>query len=73
VLRGATCALADRRIGLIQLEWNEASRSAAGTDRQPVADYLARHGYRLHRPDAEGRLVEIADPGFGADVFASPA
>ena len=73
VLRGAARALAERRIGLIQLEWNEASWSAVGTDRGPVAEVLAGHGYRLYRPEADGRLVEVADPGFGADVFASPA
>jgi hypothetical protein len=72
VLRGAARALAERRIGLIQLEWNEASWSAAGTDRRPVAELLAGHGYRLYRPDADGRLVAVADPGFGADVFARP-
>ena len=72
VLHGAARALAERRIGLIQLEWNEASRSAVGTDRGPVAELLAGHGYRLYRPDADGLLVEVTDPGFGADVFASP-
>jgi FkbM family methyltransferase len=72
VLHGAARALAERRIGLIQLEWNEASWSAVGTDRRPVAELLAGYGYRLYRPDADGRLVEVADPGFGADVFASP-
>ena len=72
VLHGAARALAERRIGLIQLEWNEASWSAVGTDRRPVAELLAGHGYRLYRPDADGRLVEVAEPGFGTDVFASP-
>jgi len=72
VLRGAARALAEQRIGLIQIEWNEMSVSAIGTDRRPVAELLAGHGYRLYRPDAAGRLVEVADPGFGADVFASP-
>jgi FkbM family methyltransferase len=72
VLHGAARALAERRIGLVQLEWNEASWSAVGTDRGPVAELLAGHGYRLYRPDADGRLVEVADPGFGADVFARP-
>ena len=73
VLRGAARALAERRIGLIQIEWNEASTFAVGTDRGPVAELLAGHGYRLYRPDATGRLVAVTDPGFGADVFASPA
>ena len=73
VLRGCARALADRRIGLIQLEWNEASRFAVGTDRRPVARLLDGYGYRLFRPDQAGRLAPVADHGFGADVFARPA
>jgi FkbM family methyltransferase len=72
VLRGAARALAERRIGLIQLEWNQASTFAVGTDRRPIAELLAGYGYRLFRPDASGQLAPVADPGFGADVFASP-
>ncbi len=73
VLRGCERALADRRIGLIQLEWNEASRLAVGSDRRPVAGLLAGYGYQLCRPDQAGRLCPVTDPGFGADVFARPA
>ena len=73
VLRGCTRALSERRIGLIQLEWNAMSQLALGTDRRPVADLLAQHGYQLFRPDPQGRLVPVTDPGFGADVFARPA
>jgi FkbM family methyltransferase len=72
VLGGCARALADRRIGLIQLEWNASSAFAVGTDRRPVAELLARYGYRLYRPDAFGFLVPVTDPGFGADVFARP-
>jgi FkbM family methyltransferase len=72
VLRGCERALSEHRIGLIQLEWNTASLAAAGTDRLPVADLLARHGYTLYRPDPQGVLVPIGDAGFGADVFACP-
>ena len=72
VLRGAASALAGRRIGLIQIEWNEMSRFTMGTDRRPVAELLSGYGYRLYRPDATGRLVPVTDTGFGADVFASP-
>ena len=61
-----------RRIGLIQIEWNQMSAFALGTDRRPVAELLAGYGYRLYRPDATGRLIPVVDPGFGADVFASP-
>ena len=73
VLRGCTRALSERRIGLIQLEWNAMSQQSLGADRRPVAELLARHGYQLFRPDPRGRLVSVADPGFGTDVFARPA
>jgi FkbM family methyltransferase len=73
VLHGCARALADRRIGLIQLEWNAASSKAVGTDRKPVAELLNGYGYQLYRPDRAGRLVPVADPGFGADVFACAA
>jgi FkbM family methyltransferase len=73
VLQGCVQALAERRIGLIQLEWNAVPHRVLGADRRPVADLLARHGYRLFRPDPHGCLVPVADPGFGADVFARPA
>lgn len=72
VLRGAACALSSHRIGLIQIEWNEMSAFAVGADRRPIAELLAGHGYRLYRPDLTGCLVPVADPGFGADVFARP-
>ena len=72
VLRGCERALSEHRIELIQLEWNMTSLSAVGTDRVPVADQLAMHGYALYRPDSDGVLVPIRDPGFGADVFARP-
>jgi FkbM family methyltransferase len=72
VLRGAARALAERRIGLIQLEWNEASALVHRTDRQPLADLLAGYGYQLFRPDPAGYLRPLADTGFGADVFACP-
>jgi len=73
VLRGAARALAERRIGLIQIEWNEMSTVAVDADRRPVAELLANYGYRLHRPDGTGRLIPVTQPGFGSDVFASPA
>ncbi|HEX4093109.1 MAG TPA: FkbM family methyltransferase [Trebonia sp.] len=73
VLRGAAAALAERRIGLIQLEWNSMSTVAVNADRRPVADLLAGYGYQLYRPDATGRLMPVTGHGFGADVFARPA
>jgi len=70
VLRGCERALADGRVGLMQLEWNQASEIAMGTDRQPVADLLARHGYSLLRPDQRGTLAPLTDAKCGCDVFA---
>jgi FkbM family methyltransferase len=72
VLRGCARALSERRIGLIQLEWNQTSTAAVGADRRPVAQLLAGYGYLLYRPNSAGDLVPVADPGFGADVFARP-
>ena len=72
-LRGCERALSEQRIRLIQMEWNSASVEAVGTDRRPLADLLARHGYRLCRPRPDGVLEPLTDVGFGADVFALPA
>ncbi|HUN36328.1 MAG TPA: FkbM family methyltransferase [Trebonia sp.] len=72
VLRGAARALAEHRIGLIQIEWNRMSTVAVGAGRQPIAGLLAENGYRLYRPDMTGCLGPVDDPEFGADVFASP-
>jgi FkbM family methyltransferase len=72
VLRGAARALADRRIGLIQIEWNHACSVAMGTDRRPIADLLAGYGYRLYRPDPRGHLVPVTSHEYGADVFGRP-
>ncbi len=72
VLRGCRQALAERRIKLMQLEWNSTSSEFLGIDRKPIVDLLAEHGYRLYRPDSQGRLAPIKDTGFGPDVFAKP-
>jgi FkbM family methyltransferase len=72
VLRGCERALADQRLRLIQLEWNASSTAAVGTDRKPVADLLAKHGYGLYRPSRNGMLVPLTDISFGPDVFARP-
>lgn len=72
VLRGSERALSEHRIRLIQLEWNSTSEGALGSDRQPVADLLAVHGYGLFRPDHSGHLTPLADVSFGPDVFAQP-
>jgi FkbM family methyltransferase len=72
VLRGCEQALSEQRVKLIQLEWNATSMQAVGTDRQPVADFLAQHDYRLYRADPNGSLALLTDLRFGPDVFARP-
>lgn len=72
VLRGCERALSERRIELIQLEWNTTSIDAVGADRQPIADLLTQYGYSLCRPDRKGILVPLTDVNFGPDVFAHP-
>jgi FkbM family methyltransferase len=72
VLQGCARALAQERISLIQLEWNAASQAAVGTDRLPVAEFLAQYGYGLYRPDSCGELLPVSEAGFGSDVFTRP-
>jgi FkbM family methyltransferase len=72
VLRGAQRLLAEQRIKLIQLEWNESSLALLGQDRTPIAELLTSHGYELFRADEGGHLVPVPDFGFGEDVFARP-
>ena len=72
VLEGAQRCLAEHRIRMLQLEWNEMSQPMLGEDRAPVARLLLDHGYRLFRPDRAGDLESLDDNGFGPDVFALP-
>lgn len=72
VLRGAQRVLAERRIKLIQLEWNESSVALLNEDRTPIAELLSSHGYELFRADERGELAPISDLGFGEDIFAKP-
>jgi FkbM family methyltransferase len=73
VLRGCEQALSEHRLRLIQLEWNETSMQAVGTDREPVADLLAQYNYDLYRAASDGSLIPLTDLSFGADVFAKPS
>ncbi len=66
VLQGLKVALEERRVDLLQLEWN-----AAG-DRSPVAALLSKYGYCLWEPTAEGGLVQAEAPATGDDLFAAP-
>jgi len=72
VLRGAQRLLAERRIRLIQLEWNESSLMLLEQSRMPIAELLSSYGYELFRADETGHLVPLTDFGYGADIFAKP-
>jgi FkbM family methyltransferase len=72
VLEGASRALGDRRIDLLQLEWNDRSAALLDEDRAPVASLLRDHGYELVRPDDTARLLPPASIAYGKDMFARP-
>jgi FkbM family methyltransferase len=71
VLEGSRRALSERRIAVLQLEWNRQSVRQLGEDRLPVAEMLLAHGYALMRPDETGMLHPASEPfDFGPDMFA---
>jgi FkbM family methyltransferase len=75
VLEGASTALSEQRIRVLQIEWNQWSRHLLGEPRSATADLLRRHGYELYRADSTGMLFPAAgDEAEGArDMFAMPA
>jgi FkbM family methyltransferase len=73
VLEGAPRALAERRIALLQLEWNDCSETLLGETREPVVQLLRGYGYELVRPDETGTLRADTGAGYGADLFARPS
>jgi FkbM family methyltransferase len=73
VLEGGSLALTEKRIGLLQLEWNDCSQSLLGETRDPVRVLLRDAGYELLRPDVNGALQPTDGAGYGADLFARPA
>jgi FkbM family methyltransferase len=56
VLEGAPLALAQRRLPVIQLEWNNLSQWFYGESRERLAEMLLTSGYQFFRPDDHGRL-----------------
>lgn len=72
VLRGATDALVNRRIRVMQLEWNSLSETLLGRSRSELADLLRTYGYHFSRPDVSGRLLPC-DPSSSSseDVFVT--
>jgi FkbM family methyltransferase len=72
VLEGSQKALAEKRIALLQIEWNSAAMHCLGEDRKPVADILRNFGYEIGRPCRDGTLRPVEDTGIGPDMFAWP-
>lgn len=60
VLAGAHRALSQRRIGVLQLEWNTASIGLLGESRLPLAELLSGYGYTMMRPGRDGVLRPAA-------------
>lgn len=65
-LLGCADALRERRVRLLQLEWNSAA------DRHPVAELLSRFGYRLLQATRNGDLVDVRPKDCSSDLFAEP-
>lgn len=71
VLDGAREALRQRRIGVLQLEWNGMSRRLLGEDRLPIAALLSECGYEFVRPDEQGLFQDTEVAATAAeDIFA---
>lgn len=73
VIAGAARALREKRIKLLQLEWNPSSDDNFGSSRETLAQTLKDAGYELLRPTADGNGLEpVAHEGPGWDLFARP-
>ncbi|MDQ1636323.1 MAG: hypothetical protein QOJ32_3132 [Frankiaceae bacterium] len=74
VLAGATRALSEQRIRLLQIEWDPSvSDENLGESRQPLRELLERHGYRLYVDDQRGGLLPVdAEVPDVVNVFAAP-
>jgi FkbM family methyltransferase len=69
VVLGASRALREQRVGVLQLEWNSMARERFGRRRDDIARALQEADYVLARPDEHGRLRPTgADEG--PDLFA---
>ncbi|MCU4187149.1 FkbM family methyltransferase [Acidiferrimicrobium sp. IK] len=73
LLEGASSALRDRRIALVQMERNSASPESLEQHRDPVADMLNEYGYRLLRPSRDGVLLPTDDLERPSEMFVAPA
>lgn len=73
VLEGASRALREHRIGLIQMEWNACSEDLLRETRQPVIDLLTEYGYEVIRPTSSRAFEPVRGDSYGDDVFARPS
>jgi len=76
VLEGASRALSEHRIRLLQIEWDAGVASEnLGESRQPLRELLERYDYRLYVDDQRGNLTPIPGevPSDVVNVFAAPA
>jgi FkbM family methyltransferase len=69
VVLGASRALREQRVGVLQLEWNSMARERFGRRRDEIARAFREADYALARPDEHGRL-RPTDADEGPDVFA---
>jgi FkbM family methyltransferase len=74
VLAGASRALSEQRIRLLQIEWDPSvSNEHLGESREPLRELLERHTYRLYVDDERGGLLPVDDevPDV-VNIFAAP-
>jgi FkbM family methyltransferase len=69
VVLGASRAIGEERVGVLQLEWNSMARERFGRTRDEIASVLRDANYVLARPDGRGCLRPTV-PDEGPDVFA---
>jgi FkbM family methyltransferase len=78
ILKGATQALAEHRIDLLQLEWvtvsdwDTVALDYSGAGREPLVDLLATYDYELLYALGDGGLTRAHPSEDFSDVFAAP-
>jgi FkbM family methyltransferase len=70
VLEGATRALEEGRLLVIQVEWNVLSENNFGESRTRLAEMLSGYGYKFYRPDEHGNLQPTGTEVSPRDLFA---
>jgi FkbM family methyltransferase len=68
VLKGAEIAMAEGRVDVFQLEWNDMS-SSYGISREDIGQLLRSYDYELFRPRSDGSLT-LTSTEIGSDVIA---